>query len=156
MKKKIKKAYNYIIKMCNDSKVGYSQTYRCRQTVNGITYFDCSSLMYYGLLEAGFTKEQIGAYPFTTYSMKAILEPLGFKVLDAKTSKWKKGDILLRSDHTEMVHHGLYSMGAHTGKVALENQVCINTYKSNKNSWQYILRYNVPLYKKVVFYIKNK
>lgn len=156
MRSKIKRAYNYIVKMCNDPKVGYSQSYRCRQTVNGVTYFDCSSLMYYGLLEGGFTTNQIGTYPFTTYAMRTILEPLGFKFLDAKTTKWKKGDILLRSDHTEMVHHGLYSMGAHTSNCALENQVCINSYKSNKNSWEYVLRYKPSIYKKVIFYIKQK
>ena len=141
MNSKIKKAYKYIIKKCESPNVGYSQQYRGAQVVDGIQYFDCSSLIYYSLRKAGFTTDEMGAYPFTTYTMRTILEKLGFKVLDAKKSRWKKGDILLRSDHTEMVYSGFYTMGAHTSNRILSDQVSINTIKSSPNNWTYILRY---------------
>lgn len=141
MNSRIKKAYNYIIRKCENPKVGYSQQYRGAQVVNGIQYFDCSSLIYYALKHAGFTTDDLGTYPFTTYTMRAKLEPLGFKVLDAKAAKWKKGDILLRTDHTEMVYKGFYTMGAHTSHRILSDQVSINTLKSSPNNWTYILRY---------------
>lgn len=141
MNNKIKKAYDYIVKQCNDPKVGYSQQYRGAQVVNGVKYYDCSSLIYYGLKAAGFSTNVLGKSPFTTYTMRSILEPLGFKVLDAKKARWKKGDILLRSDHTEMVYKGYYTMGAHSSHRILSDQVSINTYKGSPENWTYILRY---------------
>ena len=38
----INKAYTWAIQTCNAPNVGYSQTYRNKQTVGGVTYYDCS------------------------------------------------------------------------------------------------------------------
>lgn len=141
MKKKIKAAYKYVVNKCNDPHVGYSQANRGGQIVNGVQYFDCSSLIWFALRSAGFTTDQIGANCFTTYTMKPLLLKCGFTCLDAKTTKWKKGDILLRSEHTEMVYKGKYTMGAHTSNRILKDQVSINTIKSNPQAWDYILRF---------------
>ena len=35
-------AYSWAINTCDAPNVGYSQTYRNQQQVNGVTYYDCS------------------------------------------------------------------------------------------------------------------
>ena len=47
----INKAYSWAIETCNAPNVGYSNAYR--QTVGGITYYDCSSFINYALLAGG-------------------------------------------------------------------------------------------------------
>ena len=142
-------AYNYVIQMCNAKNVGYSQDYRNRQTVNGITYFDCSSLMWYGLLEGGF--DVVGAYEsalwgyegnaVTTHYLAEWLFALGFDEIDI-SAEWKAGDILWRDGHTEMVYNGRVTMGAHSSRYALADQVSINTTASSVSSWSRCFRYN--------------
>lgn len=122
---------------CADPAVGYSQDYRNERTVNGITYYDCSSFVWYGLLYAGF--ELIAtAWPFTTETMRTILPQLGFQQIeinDFANFDFHVGDILVihnnQHQHTEIVHdleNGGHSMGAHSSKYALPDQVSINTF----------------------------
>ena len=47
-------AYQWAVNACNAPNIGYSQQYRRGQTVNGITYYDCSSFISKALTEAGF------------------------------------------------------------------------------------------------------
>lgn len=135
-------AYQYCITKCNDPNVGYSQDYRTEQTVNGVTYYDCSSLMWYALKNAGF--DVAGAYgssyPFVTDDMGDVLLALGFVIVPID-SEWMPGDILWRSGHTEMVYQGRRTMGAHTDSYELVDQVSINTYNSSPSSWSICYRY---------------
>ena len=139
------RAYQWAINTCNAPNVGYSQLYRNQQTVNGITYYDCSSFVWYALQNGGF--ENIGSYAFTTYSLQNILPAAGWNVLSAYDEVWLPGDILLGKwdtitlpngttitdyQHVEMCYQGTenpgegYLMGAHgaSGRV-LADQVSI-------------------------------
>ena len=129
-------AMNWWIEKCNDPNVGYHMDYREEQTVNGITYYDCSSFVYYGLLHSGFQLTPGGA--FTTWSMGTVLKNLGFKELLVGSDgyEYHVGDILVTNSgghhHTEIVHdveNGGHTMGAHgRDNRALPDQVSINTY----------------------------
>lgn len=46
----IQLSYNWAIETCVKPNVGYSQQYRNQRTVNGITYYDCSSFVWYALI----------------------------------------------------------------------------------------------------------
>lgn len=137
-------AYLWSIAKCNDPNVGYSQTYRNEQTVGGITYYDCSSFIWYALKAGGYPMEQaysatIGQYTgnaFVTDNMDAVLTYLGFTRFNPRVSPWANGDIMLRSGHTEMVYDAsnYYCMGAHTSNRPLAEQVSIDNY-SSRNSW---------------------
>ena len=134
----MQQAMNWWIEKCNAPDVGYDQNYRNEQTVNGITYYDCSSFVWYGLGYAGF-EINLSAWPFTTYTMGSTLKQLGFTeiiIRDFSTFEFQVGDILVvnsnQHQHTEIVHdveNGGHTMGAH-GKNGrpLEDQVSINTY----------------------------
>lgn len=133
-------AWQWAVNTCNEPNVGYSQAYRNQQTVNGITYYDCSSFINYALLAGGFSTPGYapGANAFTTYSEPTVLSNLGFhRVTDGTL---KVGDIGVSNNssmqHTEMVYavddsgtKGQW-MGAHTSAYALANQVSITPYWS--------------------------
>lgn len=127
-------AMNWWIEKCNDPHVGYHMDYREEQTIDGITYYDCSSFVYYGLLHSGFQLTPGGA--FTTWSMGTVLKNLGFKeLLISDGFDYHVGDILVTNSghhHTEIVHdveNGGHTMGAHgRDNRALPDQVSINNY----------------------------
>ena len=144
-------AWKWAADTCNAPNVGYSQAYRNQQTVNGITYYDCSSFINYALLAGGFTTP--GYAPdhnaFTTWSEPTVLSNLGFhRVTDGTL---KPGDIGVSNNnsmqHTEMVYAVDSSgtkgqwMGAHTDAYALPNQVSITDYWST-NWFDELWRYN--------------
>ena len=54
-------AYNWVIRQCNAPNIGYSQAYRQGQIVNGIKYYDCSSLMSEGLTVGNFLRQIRGS-----------------------------------------------------------------------------------------------
>lgn len=149
----INAAYKWAIRECNASNVGYSQAYRNQQKVNGIVYYDCSSFIWYALKAGGFDVE--GAYQtatgtaysgnaITTYNESAWLTALGFTQANIN-GEWKKGDILLRSTHTEMVYEGGIgqgiTMGAHSAGYSLDRQVSINDYTSTAANYNSIWTY---------------
>lgn len=120
-------AYQWAIDTCNNPKVGYSQGWRRGEKHNGITYYDCSSFVSKALTVGGFFKKNPW---FTTGTMKGYLKKKGFKKLDINKTKWKKGDIVWRQGHTEMVYkpEGTgdgYTMGAHSQNHPLKDQVSI-------------------------------
>lgn len=125
-------AYTWGVNCCNLPNVGYSQAYRNQQTVNGITYYDCSSYINYALLAGGW--ETPGYAPnsnaFTTYTMEGVLQSLGFTDVTA-SGIIKPGDIGVSSTHTEMCYEGgegsAIFMGAHTSNAPLANQVSIGS-----------------------------
>ena len=141
------RAYQWAINTCNAPNVGYSQTYRYQQTVNGITYYDCSSFVWYALQAGEF--EGIGASAFTTYYIESILTAAGWNKLNAFTEKWLPGDVVLGKwdtittaggytitgfQHVEMCYQGTdnagegYLMGAHGAQGrALADHVSIKT-----------------------------
>lgn len=128
----INSSYIWAINTCNDPNIGYSQSYRNQKTVNGITYYDCSSFIFYALKAGGFG---VSGYPFTTATMRSKLISLGF-VLMPTSGQWLPGDIVWRDGHTEMVYQGGtgqgITMGAHSSKRPLADQVSINSsYTSN-------------------------
>lgn len=133
----IQDAYNWAVKTCNAPNIGYSQAYRNQQTVNGITYYDCSSFINYALLAGGFSTPGYAptANAFTTASEGSVLLSLGFTpVTDGSL---KPGDIGVsdnaRQQHTEMVYQVAADgktalwMGAHTDSYPLDRQVSIGT-----------------------------
>lgn len=151
----IEAAVNWAVETCNDPNVGYSMTYRNQVTIDGITYYDCSSFIWYALMAGGF--DVVGAYggetwPFTTFTMIPVLENLGFQEL-SYDELWQAGDICVayEGEHTEMVYEGSdypgqgITMGAHTDNYALPNQVSINNFWSTVQEFPQIFRYPVPV-----------
>lgn len=149
----INQAYQWAINTCNRSDVGYSQDYRNQQTHNGVTYYDCSSFIWYALKAGGFDVET--AYRTATgesYDGNAIwtaverdwLTALGFQQVDINGT-WMAGDVLWRSGHTEMVYSGGtgsgVTMGAHSSHRPLADQVSINSFTSSASDWTSLWRY---------------
>lgn len=136
----IQTAYNWAIEVCSTPNVGYSQQYRNQRTVNGITYYDCSSFIWYALIAGGFpVVEDWGTWPFTTSTMADVLKRLGFTRHSAD-DVWLPGDILIRTGHTEMAFDGTRTMGAHTNRVPLDEQVSINA-NSGRGTWTQLWRW---------------
>lgn len=139
----IQTAYEWAIEKCNAPNIGYSQANRMEKTVNGITYYDCSSFIWFALKAGGFdvVKANGGStWAFTTGTMANALRLLGFAKMGT-TQPWKPGDILIRTGHTEMVFDSNHTMGAHSSKVPLEQQVSINSNPSSASSWLELWRY---------------
>lgn len=139
----IQTSYNWAVETCAAPNVGYSQTYRNQRTVNGVTYYDCSSFIWYSLMEGGFDVVSANGgntWPFTTYTMGNALTQLGFTKYDT-SQPWKQGDILLRTDHTEMAFDNSRTMGAHTDGIDLDLQVSINSNPSAPSAWLELWRY---------------
>ncbi len=124
-------AYNWLVAKCNAPNVGYSQTYRNGQVVNGIEYYDCSSIIYFALIAGGFDLNP-NVNAFTTFTMGGVLTDMGFFTVPLnEQTVFMPGDILVRNNsygqHTEMVYDENYTMGAHSASYPLEDQVSINT-----------------------------
>lgn len=139
----IQTAYEWAIEKCNAPNIGYSQANRMEKTVNGITYYDCSSFIWFALMAGGFdvVKANGGStWAFTTGTMAKALKLLGF-VKHATTQPWLPGDILIRTGHTEMAFDSNRTMGAHSSKVPLDQQVSINSNPSTASSWFELWRY---------------
>lgn len=139
----IQTAYEWAIEKCNAPNIGYSQANRMEKTVNGITYYDCSSFIWFALMAGGFdvVKANGGStWAFTTGTMAKALKLLGF-VKHATTQPWLPGDILIRTGHTEMAFDSNRTMGAHSSKVPLDQQVSINSNPSTASSWLELWKY---------------
>lgn len=151
----LNKAYQWAIDTCERPDVGYKQAYRNQQTVNGITYYDCSSFIFYALKEAGFdvtgeaytraVGEPYTNNAITTSTERTWLTELGWTEVPIN-GEWKPCDVLWRQGHTEMVYSGGtgsgVTMGAHgENRIALPNQVSINTSTSYASSWSKLYRY---------------
>lgn len=139
----IQTAYEWAIEKCNAPNIGYSQANRMEKTVNSITYYDCSSFIWFALKAGGFdvVKANGGStWAFTTRTMANALRLLGFTKMGT-AQPWKPGDILLRTGHTEMAFDSNHTMGAHSSTVPLEQQVSINSNPSSASSWLELWRY---------------
>ncbi len=129
----INKAYTWAIQTCNAPNIGYSQIYRNQQTVGGITYYDCSSFIWYALIAGGW---ELSGWPFTTYTEPDILIANGFTEVNS-AGEYLPGDIGVSTSHTEMCYTGGQGdgvfMGAHTDNAVLTNQVCIGSSSGDTN-----------------------
>lgn len=87
---------SYALAIAEDDSHGYSQPNR-----GGDPDYDCSSLVWYALKKAGL---DVGDSPFTTRTMRQVLENLGFTEADwnGTTADLQAGDILWGEDHTEI------------------------------------------------------
>lgn len=142
-------AYQWAFNTCNAPNVGYSQRYRNQRTVNGITYYDCSSFINYALLAGGFETPSYAPNnnAFTTATEANVLTALGFTEVSA-TDEYFAGDIGLSDGHTEMCYSGGIGkgifMGAHTSNALLDNQVSIGSSDGNaeyQRSFPRLFRY---------------
>lgn len=145
----LNKAFTWAVQTCNAPNIGYSQAYRNQRTVNGITYYDCSSFINYSLLAGGWSTPNYAPNhnAFTTSSMISELLALGFKEVPAD-GDLLPGDVGWRTGHTEMCYKGGKGkgvfMGAHTDNASLANQVSIGSSGGNPNyesSWSRVFRY---------------
>lgn len=93
-------------RIADDDSHGYSQSNR-----NGDPDYDCSSLVYYALKNAGL---DVGSYAFNTTGEPAILEKAGFERHDwTKVDDLQTGDVVWQSAHTEIyIGEGRF-VGAH-------------------------------------------
>ena len=140
--------------IAKDDKVGYSQpnrtTFASRNQNDGWGDVDCSSFVYYALLNNGWTEEELGgSWPFATYGMCDILENCGFERIEYDRNEGarqlQRGDIVVDIDqHVEIYigegkavaahcdeHGGITGaqMGDQTG-----NEVSIATFSASY--WQ--------------------
>ena len=152
----INTSYQWAVNTCNNPNVRYSQTYRNQQTIDGITYYDCSSFIWYSLIAGGFdcvAANDGSTWPFVTWTMGTVLERLGFVEVN-RTGEIKAGDIgvydYLMADgshngHTEMCYKGGNGagifMGARGSSLAPQDQVSIRANSTAGTSWQHIYRY---------------
>lgn len=140
----LNKGYTWAVNTCNAPNIGYSQQYRNQQTVGGITYYDCSSFVWYALVNAGFN---LTGYPFATPSMDSKLKELGFTRYNSADVIWKPFDILWTTGHTEICYKGDsvkgrgVTMGAHQGGIPLADQVSINNFGSTSSGFPVLYRY---------------
>ena len=136
----------WMVDIANDDTHGYSQLKR-----TSLIDFDCSSMVYYGLLNSGFTTNELGGTPFTTHYEREILKKAGFTEIALNPSNLntlQKGDILWREGHTEVYIGGNMTVGAHR---ASNKGISDGQYGDQDggeisvvniaNDWQYAYRY---------------
>lgn len=137
---------NWCIEKCNEPNIGYSQQYREEQTVGGITYYDCSSFVWYGLKHNDFDIDATGhpTYAFDTLAMPTDLPKMGFIQVD-RNGELLPGDIGVNQTHTEVVYEGgtgqAKFMGAHSANYPLDQQVSINNYITQGTFYDSIWRF---------------
>ena len=95
--------------------VGYCQSHRLyNENSNGAKDVDCSSFVYYSLMNNGYDVRKYTTWPFTTSNEPGILLNLGFTELPFPgPNSCEVGDILWRDGHTEIYSNEGKSVGAH-------------------------------------------
>ena len=104
----VERAVQWAIDIANDNTHGYDQGSR-----NGPDY-DCSSLVWHSLHNAGFN---VGSYAFNTDGMISILPSAGFtRHSPVVLNELQRGDILWRDGHTEIYIGNQQCVGAHSNE----------------------------------------
>lgn len=101
----------WMIELAANDKHGYWMDSRYRLMNPDV---DCSSFVYYALINNGFSKTKLGSYPFTTSTMGEKLISVGFEKIPFNKDNLKEGDILWRSGHTEVYIGDNKNVGAHS------------------------------------------
>ena len=149
----INAAYRWAIDTCNNPKVGYWMDHRYQETINDITYYDCSSFIWYALVDGG--GFVLPSPAFVTGGMLRVLTDAGFNIITGPNAGTicYPGDILWHNHgsaggHTEMVFAGgtgaARTMGAHgRNGIPLQNQVSINAgyVPFSDVGWEYLARW---------------
>lgn len=149
----INAAYRWCIDQCNNPNVGYWMDHRYQETIDGITYYDCSSFMWYSLVDGG--GFVLPSPAFVTGGMLRVLTDAGFNIITGPGAGTicYPGDILWHNHgaaggHTEMVFAGgtgtARTMGAHgRNGIPLQNQVSINAgyVPFSDVGWEYLARW---------------
>lgn len=146
----------WMISIANNNSHGYSQSKADGGSGRGFNPdVDCSSFVYFALLNNGYNVDQLGIYPFTTFTMGNILKRAGFEELSYDGTTLLEGDILVSNvaglEHTEVYIGNGMTVGAHAGNQdgrvgdSSGNEISVipNTVHSNMNGgryWQYIYR----------------
>jgi hypothetical protein len=131
-----------LIEYANDDTHGYSQANRTLPDV------DCSSFVYYGLVNSGTIPTQ--SYPFNTSSMGGVLKQNGFDEIPYDLSILQKGDIVVNpGTHTAVFIGQGQEVAAHScngiGQSCLPGdqngtEVSVNVYKSDNYKYIYRLK----------------
>ena len=103
----VEKFVQWCENIARDNSHGYDQANR-----NGPDY-DCSSLIWWGLHNAGF---DVGSSAFNTNSMPGVLTSAGFVQVPKDVNTMQRGDILLKSGHTELYIGQQQRLGAHSNE----------------------------------------
>ena len=160
--------YQWAIAWCNRENVEYwqSPSRRNMREIDGITYFDCSSFVFFAVwlgggydigelgyptdLEGYKTKEGADGYnAWTTGTMPYKLPKIGFTRYNPATAVWQPGDILVWHNsrtgegHTEICYKTpRVTMGAHGRKDRKpEDMVSINTWNTSADYYEDLWRY---------------
>lgn len=110
----VEKYVSEAINMANNDKIGYSQTKR-----NLDPDVDCSSFVYYSLVNSGVMAAQ--DYAFNTATMGDVLKANGFDEFDYDINAVRKGDILVNPNQGNGGHATIYigdkkEVAAHSDK----------------------------------------
>lgn len=160
--------YDWAVRWCNKPHVEYHQgvSYRNMCEIDGITYFDCSSFVFFAIwLGGGYDVAQLG-FPndldgyrnnpgvdghnaWWTGSMPKCLSLIGFKRYNPVEVLWEPGDILHWHNsrdgkgHTEICYaKPRITMGAHNrSSRTSDDMVSINTWNSASDSYDNLFRY---------------
>lgn len=149
----INAAYRWCVDQCNNPNVGYWMDHRYQEEIDGITYYDCSSFMWYSLVDGG--GFVLPSPAFVTGDMLRVLTDAGFTIITSPSAGTicYPGDILWHNHgaaggHTEMVFAGgtgtARTMGAHGRQgIPLQNQVSINAgyVPFSDVGWEYLARW---------------
>ena len=155
----IRDMYDWAVQECSRTDVAYSQSYRNQQTVNGITYYDCSSFVFFAMwLGGGLDVGSLGfstnindyhngranAWVVTSMVNTYLPQVPGFEFYDASSTLWQEGDVLAKTNvirerrHTEICYAlPTRTMGAHNPTAG----VSINSYDTGYNYYNVLIRY---------------
>ena len=145
--------YDWAVLECQRTDVAYSQTYRNQQTVNGITYYDCSSFTFFAMwLGGGLDVGALGystnlsayhngtANAWTVTSMLRALSTLPeVQQYSPRDVTWQAGDILAKTrTHTEICYAPpRQTMGAHN----TARGISINDFQTDVGYYDVLVRY---------------
>lgn len=126
--------------------VGYSMNKRY-----GPDYYDCSSSMYFALVQAFNLPYKKGDYIYNTSTLGGLLEKLGFeKITENHDWNAQKGDIIIWSKY-----RGVPGSEAHTALFTSNNTIIHCNYNAkgisedSENSKMYLYKWNYAVYRYV-------